>query len=226
LSVSTSALEMIRVVKIQARAGYFGPSLEISENVLEAMSRVPRHEFVSQNKKYAYRDQPVPIECKQTMSQPYIVAYMTHTLDIHPEHKVLEIGMGSGYGASVISEICSSVCSIERIPTLYKRATETCKRLGYNIKSKNDDGHKGWVEEAPFDRIMVTAVSKEIPQQLVDQLKIGGKMLIPHNPNITNPSANNVCDMFLVTKDETGWKKKNLRQGCKFVPFLKDFTID
>ena len=82
------------------------------------------------------------------------------------------------------------------------------------------------VEEAPFDRIMVTAVSKEIPQQLVDQLKIGGKMLIPHNPNITNPSANNVCDMFLVTKDETGWKKKNLRQGCKFVPFLKDFTID
>ena len=214
--------EMIRVIQEHAQRGRYGPKLDISEKVLQAMGRVPRHEYV-RNKKTAYWDQPSPIECDQTISQPFIVAYMTHSLDIHPEHKVLEIGMGSGYGASVIAELAADVYAIERIPELYKKAKEVCTRNGYNIKSKCDDGYNGWEEEAPFDRIMVTAISKEIPSQLVNQLKIGGKMIIPHNLQIRNEKVANLGKMHLVTKIGThAHHTKNLNLGCKFVPLLKD----
>jgi protein-L-isoaspartate(D-aspartate) O-methyltransferase len=214
--------EMIRVIQEHAQRGRYGPKLDISEKVLQAMGRVPRHEYV-RNKKTAYWDQPSPIECDQTISQPFIVAYMTHSLDIHPEHKVLEIGMGSGYGASVIAELATDVYAIERIPELYKKAIEVCNRLGYNIKSKCDNGYEGWEEESPFDRIMVTALSNEIPSPLVNQLKIGGKMVIPHNPHLPHLTKNNSGHLHLITK--TGYPDhyvENLKLGCKFVPLLKE----
>ena len=214
--------EMIRVIKEHARRGSYGPKLDISEKVLQAMGRVPRHEYV-RTKKTAYWDQPSPIECDQTISQPFIVAYMTHSLDIHPEHKVLEIGMGSGYGASVIAELATDVYAIERIPELYNKAVEVCTRLGYNIKSKCDNGYEGWEEESPFDRIMVTALSNEIPSQLVNQLKIGGKMVIPYNPRLTHLTKNNSGHLHLITKAGShGHYVKNLKLGCKFVPLLKE----
>ena len=119
---------MIKAIEKHAQRGSYGPKLDISEEVLQAMRRVPRHEYV-RDKKTAYWDQPCPIECEQTISQPFIVAYMTHFLDIHPEHKVLEIGMGSGYGASVIAELAADVYAIERIPELYEKAEELEKQL-------------------------------------------------------------------------------------------------
>ena len=215
-------IEMIRVIKEHGQRGWYGPKLDISEKVLQAMGRVPRHEYV-RTKKTAYWDQPSPIEYDQTISQPFIVAYMTHSLDIHPEHKVLEIGMGSGYGASVIAEIATDVYAIERIPELYNKAVEVCTRLGYNIKSKCDNGYEGWEEESPFDRIMVTALSNEIPSQLVNQLKIGGKMVIPHNPRLPHLTKGNLGQLHLITKiGNHAHQTKNLKLNCKFVPLLKE----
>ena len=169
-----NADDMIRVIKEQAQRGLYGPKCEISEKVLEAMSIVPRHEF-ARDKKTAYWDRPHPIEHDQTITQPFIVAYMTHFLDLLPEHKVLEVGMGSGYHASVMKELVREVFCIERIPDLHEKAVDDMSRLGYNMKSKCDNGFKGWEEWAPFDRILVTAISHMIPPQLLAQLKIGGK---------------------------------------------------
>jgi len=213
--------EMIKAIEKHAQRGSYGPKLDISEEVLQAMRRVPRHEYV-RDKKTAYWDRPSPIECDQTISQPFIVAYMAHSLDIYPEHKVLEIGMGSGYGASVIAELAADVYAIERIPDLYEKAEEVCTRLGYNIKSKCDNGYEGWEEHAPFDRIMVTALSNEIPSQLVNQLKTTGKIVMPYNPSLSHLTKGNLGQLHLITKiGNHAHHIKNLKLNCKFVPLYK-----
>lgn len=150
-------------------------------DVLSAMSVVPRHLFVPiKYQKNAYGDYPIPIGKGQTISQPYIVAFMTATLHLKPKDRILEIGTGSGYQAAVLAELGCEVFSIEIIGSLGERAKEILGRLGYkNIHLKIGDGHKGWPGKAPFDAIIVTCAPEKIPRPLVQQLKEGGRMIIP-----------------------------------------------
>ena len=149
--------------------------------VLDAMQRVPRHEFVPEPlRDRAYIDSPLPIGHDQTISQPYIVAFMTEALELEPSHRVLEIGTGSGYQAAILGELVKDVYTIEIVQPLADRARETLKQLGYaNVHVRTGNGYLGWPEDAPFDRVMVTAAPDAIPQPLIDQLKIGGLMAIP-----------------------------------------------
>jgi len=149
--------------------------------VLDAMRRVPRHEFVpAQWRSSAYDDSPLPIGYDQTISQPFVVAFMTEQLDPRPRERVLEIGTGSGYQAAVLAEMGAEVFTIEIVEPLAKRAGETLRRLGYkNVKVKAGDGYKGWPEFAPFDAIIVTCAPDHVPSPLVEQLKDGGRMIIP-----------------------------------------------
>lgn len=151
------------------------------KNVLRAMKKVPRHFFMPEGtREEAYGDHPVPIGEGQTISQPYIVAYMTEELGIGPESRVLEIGLGSGYQAAVLAEIASEVYSVERISSLAERAEKTLKELGYdNVRILTKDGYSGWQEEAPFDGIIVTAAPPELPKQLLQQLAPGGVLVAP-----------------------------------------------
>jgi protein-L-isoaspartate(D-aspartate) O-methyltransferase len=152
-----------------------------SERVLDAMRTVPRHLFVPDDRRdEAYADTPLPIGHGQTISQPYIVAFMTQALDIGPDHRVLEIGTGSGYQAAVLGELAKEVYTIEIIAPLADMARETLSSLGYhNIHVRTGNGYLGWPEHAPYDRIMVTAAPDEVPPALLQQLKIGGVMAIP-----------------------------------------------
>ena len=149
--------------------------------VLDAMRRVPRHEFVPETfRSSAYDDSPLPIGYNQTISQPYIVAYMTEALALQPTHKVLEIGTGSGYQAAVLGELARDVYTIEIVEPLAATARETLKRLGYkNVHVRTGNGYLGWPDQAPFDRVMVTAAPDAIPPALIEQLAIGGLMAIP-----------------------------------------------
>lgn len=150
-------------------------------DVIKAMRKVPRHLFVPQkNRAFSYADHPLPIGEGQTISQPYIVAFMTEALKLKPGERVLEIGTGSGYQAAVLAELINEVYSIEIIETLGKRAQKTLGALGYkNVHIKIGDGHKGWPQKAPFDAIIVTCAPEQIPRPLVEQLKEGGRMIIP-----------------------------------------------
>lgn len=150
-------------------------------DVINAMLKVPREEFVlAEMKQYAHLDRPLPIAAGQTISQPYIVAIMTELLEPSKNDRVLEIGAGSGYQAAVLAEIVKEVYTIEIIEELSKVAAENLKKTGYNnVYVKHGDGYKGWKEKAPFDSIIITAAVKEIPQPLIDQLKEGGKVILP-----------------------------------------------
>jgi protein-L-isoaspartate(D-aspartate) O-methyltransferase len=149
--------------------------------VLDAMRKVPRHRFVSPElAPNAYDDTPLPIGYGQTISQPYIVAYMSEALDVARTHRVLEIGTGSGYQAAVLAELVKEVYTIEIVPELAQRARAILHELGYeNIRVRHGDGYAGWSEYAPFDRIIVTAAPDHVPQPLIDQLVLGGRMVIP-----------------------------------------------
>jgi len=149
--------------------------------VLRAVEMTPRHDFVPSGLRHrAYEDSALPIGSGQTISQPYIVAYMTQALEVHPTHRVLEIGTGSGYQAAVLAELAHQVYTIEIVAPLAQRARETLASLGYrNIHVRTGNGYLGWEEHAPYDRIMVTAAPEEVPPALVQQLKIGGLMTIP-----------------------------------------------
>ncbi len=149
--------------------------------VLDAMASVPRHEFVPEAvRKFAYQDEPLPIGHGQTISQPFIVAFMTEQLNPKPSDRILEIGTGSGYQAAILSRLVAEVYTIEIIEPLAKRAEADLKRLGYlNVKVLTGDGYKGWPEHAPFDCVIVTCAPDHIPQALVDQLREGGRMIIP-----------------------------------------------
>ena len=190
-----------------------GPGRNIrSERVLAAMRKVPRHEFVPKEiQSEAYSDYPLPIGHGQTISQPYIVAFMTEQLDPQPGDSILEIGTGSGYQAAVLSLLVQKVYSIEIIKPLAINAEQTLKRLGYdNVKVKNDDGYLGWPEQAPFDAIIVTCAPEQIPKVLVEQLKEGGKMIIPVGPLYDQ-------SLYLLTKKKNILEKKAVL-SVRFVP--------
>ena len=149
--------------------------------VLAALERVPRHEFVpAAERQRAYDDHPLPLPSGQTISQPYIVAYMTDLLALEPHHRVLEIGTGSAYQTAVLAELASEVWTIEVVKTLAESAKATLERLGYrNVHTREGSGWDGWPEAAPFDRIIVTAAPDEIPTALQQQLAVGGVMVVP-----------------------------------------------
>ena len=149
--------------------------------VLEALVQVPRDRFVPpEYRRNAYDDSPLPIGYEQTISQPYIVAYMTEALGLRGDERVLEIGTGSGYQAAVLAEIVPEVWSIEIVEPLGERARATLAELGYdNVHVRIGDGYQGWPEEAPFDAIILTAAPDHVPQPLVDQLAVGGRMILP-----------------------------------------------
>jgi protein-L-isoaspartate(D-aspartate) O-methyltransferase len=183
----------------------------ISDRTLWAMQQVPREKFIKE-KGDSYLDTPLPIGFGQTISQPYIVAYMTDKLNINPLDKVLEIGTGSGYQAAVLAEMAYDIYSVERIFKLSQRTEKLLRQLGYiNIKLKVGDGYKGWKENAPYDRIIVTAMSNEIPQELIKQLNVGGKMIIPHN---------GVLKLCTKMEDDVPYKVEELI-GVVFVPLVK-----
>jgi protein-L-isoaspartate(D-aspartate) O-methyltransferase len=181
------------------------------------MRTVPRHNFVPPNLlESAYEDNPLPIGYGQTISQPYIVAYMTAAIDPKPHFKVLEIGTGSGYQAAVLSEIVKETYTIEIITELYSTASKRLSVLGYNkVHCKNADGYYGWEKYAPFDAIVVTAAAEYIPPPLIEQLKDGGKMIIPVGSPFLNQS------LILVEKDGEGITTTNLLP-VRFVPFTRD----
>lgn len=180
--------------------------------VLNAMNKVPRHLFVPDyTKEQAYVDSPLPIGEGQTISQPYIVAFMTEALELRGGEKVLEIGTGSGYQAAVLAEIAKEVYTIEIISSLGRRAEETLKKLGYtNIHVRIGDGYQGIPEQAPYDAIIVTAAPGHIPQPLVDQLKQGGIMIIP--------VGDLYQELILITKKPDGTIRKQSVLPVRFVP--------
>jgi len=186
--------------------------------VLQAMQNVPRHWFVPETQaRGAYIDSPLPIGFGQTISQPYIVAYMTHLLDLNPDEKVLEIGTGSGYQAAVLSEFTPHVFTIEIVRPLGERAIRTFRRHGYEtLRVRIGDGYQGWPEEAPFDAIIVTCAPEDIPRPLLDHLKPGGRMVIPVGPR------NTVQELVVVHKNADGTVRRESRMPVRFVPLIRD----
>jgi len=190
----------------------------LSPEVMAAMERVPRHEFV--NSDYldlAYVNRPLPIGEGQTISQPYIVALMTDLLEPKAEHRVLEVGTGSGYQAAVLSGLVSRVYSLEILEPLSRRAESTLNRLGYeNVACRCDNGYFGWPEKAPFDGILVTAAAPNIPQPLVDQLKPGARLIIP----VGLPGLHQ--ELILLEKDHAGNTSTRDVIDVIFVPLTGD----
>lgn len=182
--------------------------------VIASMLKVPRHLFVSDAlRDQSYGDFPLPIGEQQTISQPYIVAEMTQSLNLNEEDRVLEIGTGSGYQAAVLAEIVFRVYTIERIYSLYSKARSIFDRLRYhNIVMKYSDGTLGWESESPFDAIIVTAGSPDIPGTLLSQLAVGGRMVIP----VGNRHSQELIKIY---RDERGIHKTDLG-GCRFVKLL------
>ncbi len=179
--------------------------------VIKAMETVPRHKFLPpEEAPFAYADEPRPIGHGQTISQPYIVAFMTEQLHLKPTDRVLEIGTGSGYQAAVLAEIADSVFTIEIIPELAQEAAKRLKALGYdNVVVKQGDGYNGWPEKAPFDAIIVTAAPPKIPPPLLEQLKNGGTMVLP--------VGEYVQELVVVKKSATGMAMQNILP-VRFVP--------
>ena len=184
--------------------------------VLRAMDEVPREHFVTADyAESAYADQALPIACGQTISQPYVVAYMTEQLELRPAHRVLEIGTGSGYQAAVLSRIAREVVSVERFRTLADTARDRLKTLGFsNLTIVTGDGFAGAPDRAPFDRIMVTAAAEEIPEALVAQLVTGGKMILPLGPR------NGPQYIVKLTREPGGELGREELIAVRFVPLL------
>ena len=179
--------------------------------VLSAMKKVQRHRFVPDNvRPYAYYDEPLPIGYEQTISQPYIVAYMTESLGLKGGEKVLEVGTGSGYQAAVLAEIAGDVYTIEIVEPLAERAKKILEKEGYdNLHCRYGDGYRGWPEAAPFDAIIITAAPPKVPDPLLDQLVEGGRMVVPVGTWYQ--------ELLLITKTKKGFEKKRLIP-VRFVP--------
>ena len=190
----------------------------ISDATLEVIRKVPRHEFVPESQRhFSYENRPLPIGGDQTISQPYIVALMTDIADIGKDETVLEIGTGSGYQAAVLSEVAARVYTIEIIDWLGERAAGDLRRLGYdNVSVKIGDGYAGWPEHAPFDAILVTAAPEEVPQPLIDQLAVGGRMVIPVG------AQHEVQILRLITRESEDVVTARNVIAVRFVPLTRD----
>jgi protein-L-isoaspartate(D-aspartate) O-methyltransferase len=212
---SERELMILTISNMAATAGTSHKTID--PQVLEAMRQVPRHLLVPQEVRgEAYRNTPLPIGHEQTISQPYIVALMTDLLDAKPGHKVLEVGTGSGYQAAVLARIVDQVYTIEIVEPLAKRAAEQLQALGYdNVSVRAGDGYAGWPDEAPFDRIIVTAGADHVPKPLVDQLKPGGIMVIPVG------SDTNELQLTVLSKDAKGRIRKRSVLPVRFVPLIR-----
>lgn len=185
-----------------------------SEDVLRTMRALPRHEFVpAELRPYAYEDRPLPIGYNQTISQPYIVAFMSEALAIDKSHKVLEIGTGSGYQAAVLASLARHVYTIEIVPELAASAKQKLARFT-NVTVRHGDGYKGWPEEAPFDRIMLTAAPPELPKAMLQQLRTGGKLLAPIGQSVFSQ------ELVLVEKAENGKLSERSILPVRFVPMV------
>jgi protein-L-isoaspartate(D-aspartate) O-methyltransferase len=184
------------------------------ERVLSAMATVPREEFIAPElRENAYEDRPLAIGCSQTISQPYIVASMLQAAELRPEDHVLELGTGSGYQTALLAEIATTVVSMERHAELAEIARERLSRLGYiNVEIVIGDGTLGYARRAPYTVILVSAAAPQIPQPLVDQLSIGGRMVLP-------VGSRDLQELVLVKKDEEGTRSARL-DGCAFVPLI------
>jgi protein-L-isoaspartate(D-aspartate) O-methyltransferase len=187
------------------------------QRLLAVMANIPRHSFVSSDYQLAaYEDRPFPIGEGQTISQPYMVAVMTQSLELKGDERVLEIGTGSGYQTAILAEMAKTIFTIERIQELLLRAQKILQELGYeNIFFLTGDGTKGWPEKAPFDGIIVTAGAPEIPQTLTSQLAEGGRLVIPVGPRYTQT-------LYKVTRKRNQFTEEDLT-GCVFVPLVGDF---
>jgi protein-L-isoaspartate(D-aspartate) O-methyltransferase len=185
-----------------------------SPRVLDAMTKVPRHVFVPEpQRRDAYGDYPLPIGYGQTISQPFIVGFMTDALEIEPSHRVLEIGTGSGYQAAILGVLAREVYTIEIVEALAERARGTLSSLGHaNVHVRAGDGYRGWPEHAPYDRVMVTAAPPEVPQALVDQLRVGGLMAVP--------VGTGVQELRILRKTGSGLEVLD-RLDVRFVPMIK-----
>ncbi len=185
-----------------------------SERVMAAMMKVPRHDFVPASQRAnAYANRPLPIGQGQTISQPYIVALMTELMDIKSGDRVLEVGTGSGYQTAVLGELAGAVFTIEIVEPLGREAAERLKRLDYrNVTARIGDGYQGWPEQAQFDSIMVTAAPRQVPQTLIDQLRRGGRLVVPVGGQSSNQS------LLLIEKRADGKVTQRSVLGVRFVP--------
>lgn len=186
----------------------------VNPGVLDAMRNVPRHKFVPDEfMDRAYADHPLPIGMGQTISQPYIVAAMTELIDPRPEHVVFEVGTGSGYQAAVLAGLVRHVYTVEIVPELGEQAAGRLKALGYsNVTVRVGDGYAGWPEHSPFDSIIVTCGAEEVPPPLIEQLKPGGKMVIPVG------SSHKVQELLVIEKDSAGGISRRSVMPVRFVP--------
>ena len=209
---------MIETIRAYARSdpGLFGPQ-DISESVLAAMEQTERHRFIpGASCSVAYADRPVSIGKEQTISQPLIVALMTHFAEVKFDHTVLEVGTGSGYQAAILSQLARKVCTVEIIPPLVETAAELLRSLGYdNVSGKVGDGYYGWLECGPFDAIIVTAALEHIPPPLIDQLKVGGRLVMPLGP------AHASQQLTVVEKIAASETKTRSVVVVRFVPFTR-----
>jgi len=190
----------------------------IDPEVLAVMAEIPREEFVlPELRAYAYDNRPLPIDHEQTISQPYIVALMTHLLRPRPGHRLLEIGTGSGYQSAILSRLADKVYSIDRIPELAAEARRTFDRLGYtNIENIAGNGYQGWPEHAPYDGIVVTAAASHIPPALIEQLAPGGRLVIPVGPPFGHQ------ELMMIEKDAAGELDTSDILPVAFVPMQDD----
>lgn len=204
-------IEEIRAMSHEV--GDYAP-MPVSEKVLAIMGEVPRHRFVPEGEIFgAYANHPLPIGHGQTISQPYIVALMTDLLALNKQHSVLEVGTGSGYQAAILSEMADKVYSMEIVEPLAAQAAILLHELGYrNVQVKAGDGSEGWPEHAPYDGIIVTAAAERIPQPLLDQLKPGGRMVIPVGGWLE------IQQLILITKDRDGILHRKNIEPVRFVP--------
>ena len=205
------SLELQRVLMVERQLKTRGI---FDARVLSAIGKVPREEFISAElREHAYEDRPLAIGCNQTISQPYIVASMLQAAELRPEDRVLELGTGSGYQTALLAEIVSHVTSIERHPELANIARERLSRLGYaKVEIVVGDGTLGYPSGAPYDVVLVSAAAPQIPQSLVAQLAVGGRMVLP-------VGSRDLQELVLIRKEEIGVSQVRL-DGCAFVPLI------
>ncbi len=218
ISYESQRQAMIKVLRNDSRLSEQYGEPPLSERTLAVLGQVPRHEFVpDEQKRFAYENRPLSIGARQTFSQPYFFALMTYLAEVTKNDTVLEIGTGSGYQAAVLSELAGHVYTIEIVEMLGRRAASTLKRLGYNnVTARVGDGYAGWPDHAPFDAILVTAAPEEVPQPLIEQLAVGGRMVIPVG------AENDVQILQVLTKAQDGDVIVSNVIAVRFVPLTRD----